>query len=76
MSGGFRGNATYRPDFQRTRLSHANDLALWLSIATDPVFNATTIDQLERRHGGKGGLKRADIESKVAAERLRREARA
>lgn len=74
-SGFYNPRPSYRPDFQRTRMSHATDLAGWLAMATDAAINSTTLDALDRRHGGKGGLKRANIESKLLAERERRAAR-
>ena len=71
-----RGNASRRPDFQRTKQSHQTEMAMFLANATDSVFAAITLDLLERRHGGKGGLSRKEIEYALTIARQSRERRA
>lgn len=70
------GNASFRPDFQRTKQSFANDFKNWRLLATDPAFHATSIDALEARYGGRGGLSRKEIEYGYTIERQSRERRA
>ncbi|MFZ8340989.1 hypothetical protein ACO1LU_14565, partial [Staphylococcus aureus] len=55
-------NASFRPDFQRTRASHRSELAMFFANASDRVLDAVSLDTLDRRHGGKGGLPRKEIE--------------
>ena len=71
-----RGNATRRPDFQRTKQSHATELAMFLANASDSVIAAVTVDTLEQRHGGKGGLARKEIEYALTIARQGRARRA
>lgn len=69
------GHARSRPDFQRTKSSHATELAMFLANASDRVLDAVSLDTLDRRHGGKGGLARKEIECALVVARQRRAVR-
>lgn len=69
-----RGNASCKPDFQRTKASHGTELALFLANASDASLAAVTLETLERRHGGKGGMSSRDIECRLAEARAFRAA--
>ena len=71
-----RGNASRKPDFQRTKASHGTELAMFLANASDASLAAVTLETLERRHGGKGGLSRKEIEYALTIERQGRARRA
>ena len=69
-----RGNASRKPDFQRTKASHGTELAMFLANASDASLAAVTLETLERRHGGKGGLATRQIECRLAEARAFRAA--